>query len=63
MQSEEDLTAEELQQIRMDMERAVDSHDPKKFRRLLEQLGVDPDGKVGQKRMAAFYRACNMDIP
>jgi hypothetical protein len=63
MQPEEELTNEELQQIRRDMGRAVDSHDPKKFRRLLEQLGVDPDGKVGKKRMAAFYRACNMDMP
>ncbi|MGA7342846.1 MAG: hypothetical protein WBE72_10120 [Terracidiphilus sp.] len=60
---EEGLSNEELRQIRKDMERAVDAHDPKKFRRLLLQLEVDPDGEVGKKRMAAFYRACNMDLP
>ena len=63
MQNEEDLTDEELEEIGKDMERAVDSRNPMKFRRLLEQLGVDPDGKIGRKRMAAFYRACNLDIP
>jgi hypothetical protein len=60
---EEELTPEELEQIGRDMERAVDSRNPIKFRRLLEQLGVDPDGKIGKKRMAAFYRASNMDMP
>jgi hypothetical protein len=60
---EEELTPEELEQIGRDMERAVDSRNPAKFRRLLEQLGVDPNGEIGKKRMAAFYRACNMDMP
>jgi hypothetical protein len=63
MAEEEGLSKEELEQIRKDMERAVDARDPQKFRRLLMQIDVDPDGEVGKKRMAAFYRACNMDLP
>ncbi len=63
MPDDEELTAAELQEIRKDMERAVDSRNPKKFRQILEQIGVDPDGPIGKKRMAAFYKACNLDKP
>jgi len=52
-----------LHQIGQDMARAVDSCNPKKFKQLLRQLNVDPESPMGKKRMAAFYRACNMDIP
>jgi hypothetical protein len=57
----EEIDREMLEQMRVDMARAVDTHDAKKFRRLLMQLGVDPESAIGKKRMAAFYRACNID--
>jgi hypothetical protein len=59
----EEIDREVLQQMRVDMARAVDTHDAKKFRQLLIQLGVDPGSAIGKKRMAAFYKACNIDPP
>jgi hypothetical protein len=63
MAEEDGLSKEELREIGKDMERAVDKRSPRLFRQLLTQLGVDPDGEMGKKRMEAFYRACNMDRP
>jgi hypothetical protein len=57
-----DETAQ-LRQLRLDMKRAVDSCDPEKFKRVLVELEIVPGSTIWRKRMAGFYRACNMDEP
>jgi hypothetical protein len=52
-----------LRQLRLDMARAVDSCDPDKFKRILLELEIVPGSSIWRKRMAAFYRACDMDAP
>lgn len=52
-----------LRQLRLDMKRAVDSCDPDKFKRVLLELEIVPESATWRKRMAGFYRACNMDEP
>jgi hypothetical protein len=62
-EGDEGRSAEELREIRDLMSKAIDARDPKKFARALRWLDVDPNSPLGRKRMAAFYRACNLDEP
>ena len=62
-EGEEERSAEELREIRELMSKAIDARDPKKFARALRWLDVNPDSPLGRKRMAAFYRACNLADP
>jgi hypothetical protein len=52
-----------LREYRKDVERAVLARDADKFRRVLRKLDIDPSSAIGKKRMAAFYRSCDMDDP
>jgi hypothetical protein len=54
---------DETAQLRLDMKRAVDSFDPEKFKRVLRELEIVPGSAIWRKRMAGFYRACNMEEP